>query len=140
MTKQWGISLLIIASLTGCSAGASQAIHQPIPTPTISVTSVPVASPKPVAPVVTPPPTVAPAAPKVVAPVVKPVPKVVVKPVPKATHKATPAPVTLTVQQLRQIRAANLTAWFAHPTFTCPTGRAPGWLNEQGIPTSCVGN
>lgn len=30
--------------------------------------------------------------------------------------------------------------WMKNPTFTCEPGRAPGWLNEQGVPTSCVAN
>ncbi|TFD41762.1 hypothetical protein E3T37_03665 [Cryobacterium sp. TMT2-10] len=30
--------------------------------------------------------------------------------------------------------------WMANPTFTCDPGFAPGWINEQGVPTSCVAN
>ena len=30
--------------------------------------------------------------------------------------------------------------WMKNPTFTCEPGRAPGWLNGEGIPTSCVAN
>jgi len=36
--------------------------------------------------------------------------------------------------------ADAFTEWLKHPTFTCEPGRAPGWLNEQGIPTGCVAN
>ena len=30
--------------------------------------------------------------------------------------------------------------WMENPTFTCPEGTAPGWLGEDGVPTSCVAN
>jgi hypothetical protein len=33
-----------------------------------------------------------------------------------------------------------LLEWLENPTFTCEPGRAPGWLNEEGVPTSCVAN
>lgn len=30
--------------------------------------------------------------------------------------------------------------WVGETTYTCPEGKAPGWLNEHGEPTSCVDN
>ena len=33
-----------------------------------------------------------------------------------------------------------LQEWFENPTFTCEEGYAPGWLDENGHPTSCVAN
>ena len=33
-----------------------------------------------------------------------------------------------------------LDSWLLNPTFECETWKVPGWLNDEGIPTSCVDN
>lgn len=38
------------------------------------------------------------------------------------------------------VSADPLDDWFANPTFTCEEGTVPGWIGEEGIPTSCVDN
>jgi hypothetical protein len=39
-----------------------------------------------------------------------------------------------------QAATTPLDDWLANPTFTCETWQVPGWLGDDGTPTSCVDN
>lgn len=52
-----------------------------------------------------------------------------------------PAPAPITEPEPSAVPTVDpFTEWLNNPTFTCDDGFAPGWLNEQGIPTGCVAN
>jgi type IV secretory pathway VirB10-like protein len=120
MKTFWALALATIVtfSLSGCLEESPSPVNiQDVP-----AIIVPLPEPAEVAPVVEP----AAIPPATVPPVIPPTPVVKVPPV---VIPPTPEPVT-----------DPLTEWFKNPAFTCEPGRAPGWLNDQGIPTSCVAN
>jgi hypothetical protein len=115
------IAAIVSFSLSGCNDGPIKPVEiqkvqstiVPLPEPTRIVepaATVPVVSPEPVT-LIEPEPVIAP---------------------PAITPKTETIPEIATVNPL--------TEWFKNPTFTCEPGRAPGWINEQGVPTSCVAN
>ena len=137
----WTLALAVItiASISGCigttpvdpiSIQEVQATVTPEPTPTAAPTPEPTLAP--VAPVSVPVPTKTLVAVKSTAPPVT----VPVAPAPVQPPIVPSAPPTVAPPAPDDPFAE----WLKHPTFTCEPGRAPGWLNENGIPTSCVAN
>ena len=147
----WTLALAVIvtATLSGC---AGEVLAEPVDvrevratiTPTPTATVEPVAEPvEPVAPVDVP--VEVPEAPAArVVPVEPATPAVEITPAPVVTVPVAPTPIAPIVEPVVEPTPYNpfeaLDAWLLNPTFECEEGRAPGWLNEQGIPTGCVAN
>ena len=143
----WTLALAVIVTAT-LSGSAGEVLVEPVsvrevratitPTPTAE----PVAEPtvEPVAPVDIP--VEVPAAP--VAPVEPATPVVEIPPAPIVTAPVAPAPVAPIVEPVVEPIPvdpfAALAEWLLDPTFTCEEGTVPGWLNDAGVPTSCVDN
>jgi hypothetical protein len=115
------LAAVVTASLSGCLDDTVK----PVDLPKVQTTIVPLPEPTRI---VEPAATVPVVSPE---PVTLNEPEPVIAP-PAIAPKAEPIPEITTINPL--------TEWFKHPTFTCEPGRAPGWINEQGVPTSCVAN
>ena len=69
---------------------------------------------------------------------------------PDSTTAPVPAPVVVSEPSVPNAEAMPVApptpaltpyeAWLANPTFVCAVGTCPGWLDDDGVPTSCVSN
>lgn len=147
MKTFWGVAVAVVVavSLTGCGEVAvaepagmhmvGRAVERTVTPPPAAPDAVAVpaevVTAEPVAPAEVP---VVASKPRPVTPAVAPAP---------ITQPATPAvPVTPVAPEVAPATPAlsPFDEWMANPTFTCDPGQAPGWINEQGVPTSCVAN
>ncbi|MDY7542592.1 MULTISPECIES: hypothetical protein [unclassified Cryobacterium] len=141
MKTFWGavVAVVVAVSLTGCGEVAVSTPTTPASAHRTGVAVEATYSPAPIAPEVAPIVSAAPTPVEVAEvaavtpPDVIPAPAVVVAPAVEAAPEPVAAPaVTPAVDPL--------TSWLANPTFTCDAGFAPGWMNEDGVPTACVAN